>query len=882
MKSIIKLRVRSTGVASQSLIVGKEIFSKDDSQTLNVNEAIVTPFLSPIISKNGFDLIFKNPSKEPIVYLKPNTEGTALLSAEILDDQTLESATRFSLVLPELTVPLIVDNISNNKETIFSIKDLKYLYPSFESKEESNDYVMWNRTHPKVFEYVKISNENDIGRTIGTADNPIIDTFNAHKTWTLEVKIDSYETALITSEGGLSLKRKVGLDFKFSARKKVNTDNPTAGPIEINYNNTGWKNMDDGVFEIPKYPRYIHTSEKNVFDPEAWVDNKTAGSIWPISDKGRYISKYDEIKNQKHIFSSTDYRYKDFATYGPQDEFKDKNYIWEQQESYGELGWNYIDIPGQYYVNVASDYTYTNEIFLPITYEGKLTNKWKSRVFKPLESLFCNDGEENLQTNILSTYLNGSGLIPSTFEFVRKDPLSPGEYIIRETQNNSSPVYYYTGELELSSDLNQARVFKIEIDKETGAQSFSWVYSFKPHYTESYSGEDYSLQGSGKLTLKPEDFVKNKNSGQDISYDGIKIPSKTNSIEFTKVWGGNIGNAQDSQDYSSSIQGSDLFAAYDPIGYSFDSQDSQYEQKPIILDITSNETGINESGGDEDNVTPASLKVNPLAYLSLAPYFLNSSLRSNRYFSNAIFYNNINSGSFFTFKAFGETNTIYNVSFRIETYKLNSDGVTYSTTENVKTSEVKTTILFKDKNEKEHTVEIPLPESGTFSKVFLLLDRVEKIRIVPPSDSIDAQTLLLLSDSIFVWLKKTYPSLYTDALDACIIDNTFNSQVFVNYIRDNLTIDLGSSASLIEIALTPDPNVITSIQVVDKPRFQVLDKTGQINYPSPLAETEPSYSIPKTLYEKYVKSNDEKRKIRVVRPERIMDFIRRYRELINS
>jgi hypothetical protein len=58
----------------------------------------------------------------------------------------------------------------------------------------------------------------------------------------------------------------------------------------------------------------------------------------------------------------------------------------------------------------------------------------------------------------------------------------------------------------------------------------------------------------------------------------------------------------------------------------------------------------------------------------------------------------------------------------------------------------------------------------------------------------------------------------------------------------------------------------------------------KINYPSPLVEKIPSEEtlIPVTVYEDELEKNDKRRKIRVIRPERIKDFVSKYRTLLNN
>jgi|LauGreSuBDMM15SN_2_FD.fasta_scaffold01296_2 hypothetical protein len=58
----------------------------------------------------------------------------------------------------------------------------------------------------------------------------------------------------------------------------------------------------------------------------------------------------------------------------------------------------------------------------------------------------------------------------------------------------------------------------------------------------------------------------------------------------------------------------------------------------------------------------------------------------------------------------------------------------------------------------------------------------------------------------------------------------------------------------------------------------------KIDYPSPLVETlQPEETLTQvTIYQDELEKNDKRRKIRVIRPERIKDFVSKYRTLLND
>lgn len=167
------------------------------------------------------------------------------------------------------------------------------------------------------------------------------------------------------------------------------------------------------------------------------------------------------------------------------------------------------------------------------------------------------------------------------------------------------------------------------------------------------------------------------------------------------------------------------------------------------------------------------------------------------------------------------------------------------------------------------------------------------------------------------WIRATWPTLYWDGIANSKVNGVFSEALFYDYIEKNLVVPVEQLCSTFSNTtnnlVNENDEEVSELDVIIQnenlslggepiSRDEYLSKerekykeivassstvssngTMYVNYPSHLYETYVTENmIPVTLAEKYINENEGKRKIRVVRPERIREFVSRYRTLLNT
>jgi hypothetical protein len=433
-------------------------------------------------------------------------------------------------------------------------------------------------------------------------------------------------------------------------------------------------------------------------------------------------------------------------------------------------------------------------------------------------------------------------------------------FIVVWQKTSGGETYYSTGGTGYTTNIQNAKVYTSIIDS-NGNEKLDIVI---PTITHNYSDPDnpvktYSLTLS--ISIGPE----------SLTSDTDPITYQTNSIKG--ITNGNFSNEV------LELSNTDCVLAG--------------------IDFSGNTTLLDGRSIDErDNIPVYKLYTDLLSYLGTRNFIpLNG--QTNGLWSpvGLLKYIDSDNSCFFKVTASGKKYTIYEVLYSLKTFVLNSDG----TVGDEITSDIRYfTFSFDMGYTGTSTVQSPaiLPPKEGFIRIAFFERKISEKTYEMPIET-------LFTDSFIRWLKDTQPVLFLDAVKNSLYDNVFNRALFNEYISENLIIEVNKvfpKTANVRIGYTDgkgkaiDQVAVSSVTEIEKDEIiyrNIVAAQGivtskdssiiSVNYPSPIADR-PQFEnlIPVTKYEEEQEKNNKRSIIRVVRPERIKDFVSKYRTLLNT